>query len=127
MAIEVAGVEGAVDATLVAPAPPCGVGATSTVSGAEHHHGRRTAPAPTVAEAFMCVPISCISLHHLAEVTVPVSVSVRRFRRCSWRSRALSGTVTLIEKCSGAVGFEAVATEHRWSFTFQAAASGAVT
>ena len=24
------------------------------------------------------------------------------------------GTVTLIEKCSGAVGFEAVATEHRW-------------
>ena len=25
-----------------------------------------------------------------------------------------NGTVTLIEKCSGAVGFEAVATEHRW-------------
>ena len=25
-----------------------------------------------------------------------------------------AGTVTLIEKCSGAVGFEAVATEHRW-------------
>ena len=24
------------------------------------------------------------------------------------------GTVTLIEKCSGAVGFEAVATDHRW-------------
>ena len=24
------------------------------------------------------------------------------------------GTVTLIEKCSGAVEFEAVATEHRW-------------
>ena len=28
--------------------------------------------------------------------------------------RALQGTVTLIEKCSGAVEFEAVATEHRW-------------
>jgi hypothetical protein len=27
---------------------------------------------------------------------------------------AAGGTVTLIEKCSGAVGFEAVATEHRW-------------
>src|SRR5246500_5667805 len=27
---------------------------------------------------------------------------------------ATDGTVTLIEKCSGAVGFEAVATEHRW-------------
>ena len=26
----------------------------------------------------------------------------------------VAGTVTLIEKCSGAVGFEAVATEHRW-------------
>src|ERR1700756_2523295 len=30
------------------------------------------------------------------------------------RSVATKGTVTLIEKCSGAVGFEAVATEHRW-------------
>src|SRR3984885_5343550 len=30
------------------------------------------------------------------------------------RSGASIGTVTLIEKCSGAVGFEAVATEHRW-------------
>src|SRR5258705_12493210 len=28
--------------------------------------------------------------------------------------RRRGGTVTLIEKCSGAVGFEAVATEHRW-------------
>jgi hypothetical protein len=27
---------------------------------------------------------------------------------------AACGTVTLIEKCSGAVGFEAVATEHVW-------------
>ena len=27
---------------------------------------------------------------------------------------SLKGTVTLIEKCSGAVEFEAVATEHRW-------------
>ena len=40
---------------------------------------------------------------------------------------SFSGTVTLIEKCSGAVEFEAVATEHVGSFTFQAAASGAVT
>src|ERR1700733_15801225 len=30
------------------------------------------------------------------------------------RSGASIGTVTLIEKCSGAVGFEAVATDHRW-------------
>src|SRR3984885_9340001 len=30
------------------------------------------------------------------------------------RSGASIGTLTLIEKCSGAVGFEAVATEHRW-------------
>ena len=28
--------------------------------------------------------------------------------------RRLEGTVTLIEKCSGALEFEAVATEHRW-------------
>jgi hypothetical protein len=29
-------------------------------------------------------------------------------------SMSREGTVTLIEKCSGAVGFEAVATEHHW-------------
>ena len=29
-------------------------------------------------------------------------------------ARVWLGTVTLIEKCSGAVGFEAFATEHRW-------------
>ena len=34
------------------------------------------------------------------------------FLVASWAE--LMGTVTLIEKCSGAVGFEAVATEHRW-------------
>jgi hypothetical protein len=38
-----------------------------------------------------------------------------------------NGTVTLIETCSGAVGFEAVATDTVGSFTFQAAASGAMT
>jgi hypothetical protein len=40
-------------------------------------------------------------------------------REKGWGARTLmkdasSGTVTLIEKCSGAVEFEAVATEHRW-------------
>ena len=35
-------------------------------------------------------------------------------RRQLARLLTLRGTVTLIEKCSGAVGFEAVATEHRW-------------
>ena len=35
-------------------------------------------------------------------------------RRCRLSTRASWGTVTLIEKCSGAVEFEAVATEHRW-------------
>ena len=41
--------------------------------------------------------------------------------------RRRRGTVTLIGKCSGAVGFGAVAMEHRWMFAFQAAASSAVT
>src|ERR1700677_4780129 len=32
----------------------------------------------------------------------------------AWFRHPRQGTVTLIEKCSGAVGFEAVATDHRW-------------
>jgi hypothetical protein len=40
---------------------------------------------------------------------------VRVWHRSNDRRGGLTaGTVTLIEKCSGAVGFEAVATEHLW-------------
>ena len=42
-----------------------------------------------------------------------VKVGRKRVERIM-RVNGRQGTVTLIEKCSGAVGFEAVATEHRW-------------
>ena len=62
-------------------------------------------------------------LDAIARGDLDASATVRA--RLEGAATALEGTVTLIEKCSGAVGFEAVATDHRWFATFQAAASGA--
>ena len=47
-------------------------------------------------------------------VNRPAQLPNRIIDRRGGITRPPKGTVTLIEKCSGAVGFDAVATEHRW-------------
>jgi hypothetical protein len=58
---------------------------------------------PATANAALTDPNVAIAIDGVAEIVADTRTEL-----------AHEGIVTLIEKCSGAVGFDAVATEHRW-------------
>ena len=87
------------------------------------HHLAKKAPPPLRARALEWLVVSevtswvlrCLLLLRAGFEPEDLRERLLLFQRFGFfRANTAQGTVTLIEKFSGAVGFEAVATEHRW-------------